>query len=259
MNKKELKTTGLIPAAGHASRVSPIPCSKEVFPVGFQKKSGEKSVKVAASHLLEGFCKAGVDQVYMITRKGKWDIPQYLGTGLQPEYSLAYIFTDPTSGTHHTLDLAYRFVKDKIVLLGFPDILFKPKNAFIKLLEKQRRTKAEVVLGLFKANNPNGADMVEVNSRGHLKKIVIKPDQTNLQYTWIIAAWTPAFSNYLHEFVAKKAKENSLKLGKEVFIGDVIQHALENGLTIETVFFPDGKYTDIGTLTDLKRIWNDGF
>lgn len=263
MDKTRSKLIGIIPAAGHASRISPIPCSKEIFPIGFQNREGETEIRVAASALLESFHEAMVDQVYMIIRKGKWDIPQYLGTGIDTECSLAYLVTDPTKGTHYTIDLAYRFVKDHIVLLGFPDILFKPQNAFTFLLEKLQKTGADIVLGLFEATNPQGADMLEIDPEGRLIKIDIKPEETSLKYTWIIAVWTPAFSEYLHEFVCTiegSSSENNMSASEgEVFIGDVIRHALKDGLDIETVLFPEGEYTDIGTVPDLKQALNNGF
>lgn len=250
---------GLIPAAGKGTRISPIPCSKEIFPVGFQENSGEFSIQVAASYLLKSLSEAGADQVYMITRKGKWDIPQYLGVGPHPDYTLAYIITEPTRGTHYTLDLAYRFIKDCIVLLGFPDILLKPQNTFGELLAKQEQTNADVVLGLFKAINPLQADMVDIDNKGKLRKIVIKPDQTDLTYTWTIAVWTPVFSDYLHEYVKEDSRRPKPGKGREVFIGDVIQCALEDGLKVETALFPHGKYIDIGTLPDLKNVLNNEF
>lgn len=261
MDEIRSKLIGIIPAAGHASRISPIPCSKEIFPIGFQNREGETEIRVAASALLESFYEAEVDQVYMIIRKGKWDIPQYLGTEILTECSLAYLVTDPTKGTHYTIDLAYRFVKDHIVLLGFPDILFKPQNAFALLLDKQQKTGADIVLGLFESTNPQGADMLEIDSEGRLRNIVIKPQETDLKYTWIIAVWTPAFSEYLHEFVSTRENSSSEKSAGEgeVYIGDVIRHALKDGFNIDTVLFPEGEYTDIGTVPDLKRALNNGF
>ena len=46
---------GIIPAAGTAQRISPLPCSKELFPVGFRRldDSGELRPKSAANYLLE--------------------------------------------------------------------------------------------------------------------------------------------------------------------------------------------------------------
>lgn len=260
MKDNKHNIVGIIPAAGSASRISPIPCSKEIFPVGFEG-SGEQQIKVATSYLLESFSEAGTDQIYMIIRKGKWDILQFLGTGLQRDYTLSYIVADPTPGTHYTIDLAYRFVRDKVVLLGFPDILFKPRNAFVQLLEKQKQTAAEVVLGLFKATNHRNADMVDFDDQGRIRNIVIKPDQTSLIYTWTIAVWTPVFSKYLHKMVTDIDNGKSPITGQneELFIGDVIQAAIRQGMNVQSVLFPDGKFLDIGTVPDLKSVLHNKF
>lgn len=258
MKKKRQDIVGIIPAAGSASRISPIPCSKEIYPIGIQKVGGQSQIKVATSDLIEGFTLAGADQVYMIIRKGKWDIPQYLGLG-DPANSLAYIVTDPTGGTHHTIDLAYSFVKNKFVLLGFPDILFKPGNAYELLIDKQEQTDAAVVLGLFKTDNHRKADMVDVDEQGRLRDIVIKPDQTTLTDTWAIAVWTSVFTEFLHEFVGNHLNDQSLSAKREIFIGDVILFAHKEGMIVETVSFTDGKFIDIGTLPDLERVLNKDF
>lgn len=260
MDTDRLQVVGVIPAAGNASRISPIPCSKEIFPVGFQEDSDSVTVKVAATHLLESFTEANASQAFMIIRKGKWDIPQYLGIGNQPGYPLAYIISEPTLGTHYTIDLAYRFVKDKLVILGFPDILFKPKNAFTILLDRQRETGAEVILGLFKTDKPHKGDMVDIDERGRIKDIVIKPPETDLLYCWTMAVWTPAFTEYLHEFVTE-IENNKAHYGnkREIYIGNVIQQAMEDGISVEAATFEDGYFIDIGTISDLKNIANYNF
>jgi len=169
---------------------------------------------------------------------------------------LAYIVTESTAGTHHTIDLAHTFVKDRMVLLGFPDILFRPKNAFVSLLNKQRKTGADVVLGLFESANPHKADMVDIDEEGRVQNIVIKPQDTKLKYCWAIAAWTPAFSKFLHQFLNKKERKKRIDTGKthrEIFIGDVILDAVKNGFSVQSVLFADGKYIDIGTVPDLRK------
>ncbi|MDX1637126.1 MAG: sugar phosphate nucleotidyltransferase [Balneolaceae bacterium] len=261
MNYNQYTITGIVPAAGNATRISPIPCSKEIFPVGFEHRGGSTRIKVVISHLLESYAEAGADQIYLIIQKGKWDIPQYLGYGLEADASLAYIVTEPTKGTHYTIDLSYPFVKDRMILLGFPDILFKPKNAFTTLLQKQGETGADVVLGLFETAKPNKADMVEVDSGGRLRNIVFKPESTTLAYTWAVAAWTPAFTRFLHQFVSgdRSGARVSENTQGEMYIGDVILEAANSGMIVDTVTFSDGEFIDIGTMSDLKTALGNGF
>ena len=68
---------GLLPAGGEAKRIAPLPCSKELFPIGFRPvgEQGELRPKVACHYLLEKMSLAGIGKVYIILRKGKWDIP----------------------------------------------------------------------------------------------------------------------------------------------------------------------------------------
>ncbi|MEM6402045.1 MAG: dTDP-glucose pyrophosphorylase, partial [Cyanobacteria bacterium P01_D01_bin.116] len=153
---KKHSIIGLIPAGGKATRISPLPLSKELYPVGFrgdrdieinnQTKNQTKNQnnnqnnnqnhlrpKVVSHYLLEKMQLAGIDKAYFILRSGKWDIPGYFGDGEMLSMSLGYLIMGVPYGVPFTLDSAYPFVKDAVVALGFPDILFEPKDAFLKI------------------------------------------------------------------------------------------------------------------------------
>lgn len=239
---------GLVPAAGRAARLGALPCSKEIFPLGLGA-GGE--VRPACAHLLDAFLDAGVGRAFVLLRKGKWDVPQLLGRGPGSRegtatLQLAYLALDPTASVPETLDAAYPFVRDARVALGFPDILFEPRDAFRGLLERQEESGADLVLGLFPADRPDKADMVELDDGGRVRRLVIKQPDVGLCYTWSVALWTPRFSRYLHEFVARH-------VGKEIHVGDVIQAAVDEGWDVEAVPHPEGTYLDVGTPEDLLR------
>ena len=47
---------GLIPAAGRGKRIAPLPCSKELYPIGFRPdEHGDLRPEVASAHLLDKF------------------------------------------------------------------------------------------------------------------------------------------------------------------------------------------------------------
>ena len=142
---------GLIPAAGQAKRISPLPCSKELYPVGFWRSRDEKNArpKVACHYLLEKMRSAGITRAYIVLRQGKWDIPAYLQDGAIADMHLAYLMLGLPYGVPYTLDQAYPFVRDEIIAFGFPDILFRPDSAFSRLLSHQDSGQADVTLGLF--------------------------------------------------------------------------------------------------------------
>ncbi|MDZ7693114.1 MAG: sugar phosphate nucleotidyltransferase [Balneolaceae bacterium] len=244
--KNNFEITGLVPAAGYASRISPIPCSKEIYPINYPSDDSNniKSPKVISASLLEKFGIVGLEKVYMIIRKGKWDIPQYFGTGSSFGLNFAYLVTDPTPDTPHTIDKAYHFIKNKRVLLGFPDIQISHKNPFQKLLIQLENSGSDMVLGLFKTHKPYKSDMVETDKNNNVKKIIIKPDSSNLKYTWLLAVWNPVFTDFLHNFLSKHQSKALEKGKKELYIGDIIQKAIQNGLKVSSVRFPDSTSID---------------
>src|SRR3990170_7037019 len=193
IRKTKQEVIGIIPAGGKASRIAPLPCSKELYPVGFHSvnESGELRPKVVSHYLLEKMRSANITKVFIVLRDGKWDIPAYFGDGKMLDMHIAYLMMDLPYGVPFTLDQAYPFVQDALVALGFPDIIFKRKDAYAKLLSKQAETNAAIVLGLFPAHQPQNVDMVEVDRHYRVKHILIKPDKTNLKHTWGIAVWTP--------------------------------------------------------------------
>jgi len=249
-SRKEI--VGLIPAAGFANRISPLlNCSKEVHPISM----GDGKTRVASSFLIESFQEAKASKSYLILRNGKWDIPEYLLDGRAAGIPLAYIVSESTRGVPYTLEKAYPFIKDEIILLGFPDIIFEPMDAFTQLLNQQQLTSADLVLGLFKTEKPEKADMVVFDKDERLVDIIIKPAQSQQIYTWIIAVWTPVFTQFMHDFLNDK-KDSLSQSQSELHIGDIVRAALQHNMKTSYVQFDSGSFLDIGTPEELKKIKN---
>lgn len=255
------EVVGVVPAAGRATRLPRLPTSKEVYPIGF-RVGGEKIGPVAAAEsLLEAMGRAGARSAFVVLRRGKWDVAAYLGGGPEGGPSLAYVVLEGDAdtawrlGTPYTVDRAHPFTVGRTVLFGFPDIVFRPPDALERLRDRLRGSRAEVVLGLFPADRPEKMDMVELEEGGRIRSIVIKPRHTELRYTWILAAWTGAFTDRLHAYVADPARRPSAGSGRrgEHYVGDVIRAALEEGMVVEGLPFENGRYIDIGTPADLER------
>jgi glucose-1-phosphate thymidylyltransferase len=251
----EGEVIGLVPAAGEGSRLRRLPCSKELYPIGFDKSNF--TPKVVSHYLLENMRLAGIKKAFVILRDGKWDIPAYFGDGKMLDMHLGYLLMDAPYGVPYTLDQAYPFVRESRVALGFPDIIFEPNDAFTAVLSQLRKSNADIVLGLFQMENPSKADMVDVDGEGRIRSIQIKPPETHLKYSWGIAAWNPSFTEFMHDYVS--AERHCFESGgtyagrQEMFVGDVIQAAIRNGLAVDTVTFRSGHYHDIGTPEDLLR------
>jgi glucose-1-phosphate thymidylyltransferase len=254
----DAELVGLLPAAGLARRIEPLPCSKELFPVGFWSSDADKQLrpKAAAHHLLEKMAAAGATRAFIVLRRGKWDVPAYFADGRIVGMDLGYVIMRRPYGVPFTIDDAYPFVRDAVVLFGFPDILFQPQDVFARLLAKRQATGAEVVLAVFPARQPEKMDMVELDERGRISRIVIKPGTTTLTHTWLVAVWGAEFTSFMHQFVAEAepavaAADGQWVTGSEMYVGDVIRAAIEAGTHVETVSFDAGTYVDIGTPEDL--------
>ena len=200
-SNRHQEIVGIIPAGGQASRLGLLPCSKEIYPIGFNVAHGGRGFrpKVVCEDLLEKFQQAGITKTYIILRNGKWDIPQYFGDGKIWGMDLAYLIMALPFGVPYTLEQGFPFIRDALVVFGFPDIVVTPCDVCRRLLVRQEDTNADIVLGLFEAQDPQKMDMVECEEDGRVRKIEIKPVSTDLQRTWIIAVWTPKFTKFMHE------------------------------------------------------------
>ena len=94
--------------------------------------------------------------------------------------------------------------------------------------------------------------MVEVGEDKKITNIMIKPGQTELKLTWGIAVWSPIFSRYMHNYLA--SHQDAAKSKPELFVGNVIQAAIEEGMRVDGVRVSNTPYLDIGTREDLSRI-----
>ena len=248
-----LPIVGIIPAAGLATRLQPLPFSKELYPVGFERGAeSTKHPKVVSAYLVEQMAAGGAEQLYFILRSGKWDIPAYFGDGSKYNLSIAYLLMGLPYGAPYSADQAYTFVKDKLVLFGFPDILISEPNAFSRLVARQKETGADVVLGIFEAEHPEKWDVVELQPDGSINNIYPKPHEANCTHAWAFACWSPAFTAFMHQYL-RQMQERISTSGIELSVGTVMQAAITNGLKVQSVQFGKGTCLDVGTAQDLRK------
>lgn len=246
---------GLVPAAGHGRRLGHLPYSKEIYPIRLASDTGgrEAQPKAVGRYLLEKMRHAGIRKALIVIREGKWDILEQFKDGAAVDMRLGYLLATVPWGVPYTLDQAYPFVRDNIVALGFPDIVFHGNDAFQQIVARQATSRADVVLGLFPANRPSTMDVVEVTDAGRVNMILSKPAQTTLDRTWGIAVWTASFTSFLHSYLARRPTPDENQ--SELFIGEVINAGItEGGLTVEGITVSNDPFVDIGVPGNLERI-----
>jgi len=240
----------LIPAAGIASRLPQLEFSKEMLPVQLRPddKPAADETEPAICHLLRAFRLVRVAETRIVSRSGKKDITEHLGDVSWADMNIRFHLTEGTSGVPETVSRGLHDHPNADVLFGFPDILFEPADAFSMLGKRLRKSEADVVLGLFPTETPSKMDMVRTDPDGRVTAIEIKPGQTSLKYTWIMAAWKPTFTDYL---LATQHCDQHL--------GHTLLLAIRDGLRVESVTFASGRSLDIGTPDDLDkaRHWFD--
>lgn len=265
----EANLIALIPAAGFARRLGPLPCSKEILPVPAPGSGASATARPACLPLLESLSSAGIQRVLVVLRAGKWDVPGTLGSGSDLGLSLAYLPIETSASVPETLDRAHPFVRQAVVALGFPDVHFHPADAFSRLLSHRRETGADLVLGLFPTRRPQSTDMVELGASlpggpggeaGPVRRIVVRPETTRLRYNWLIAVWGSKLTEHLHAEVDRARLSRARAVNAdgpdtdgpdEIQLGALFQRAIKAGLAVEGVAFPDGGYRDLGTPEEL--------
>jgi glucose-1-phosphate thymidylyltransferase len=165
--------------------------------------------------------------------------------------NLAYVLMGLPYGVPYTLDQAYPFVHRSWVAFGFPDILFRSDDAFGELASCRDATAADVILGLFPADRAHQVDMVELDGDGRVRRIICKPMDTSLRYSWAIALWSPVFADFMHEHLATTQAVGTG--GREATLGDVIDAAAQRGMKVAGIVVSDQSYLDIGTPEDLVK------
>ena len=254
MNHNEkTSVVGLIPAAGKGSRLGRTPCSKEVFPLVEPTLADGKGMTVLADGLLNAFAAARIEQVYFIIREGKWDIPAYFGDGGEHGLNIGYLMMGLPWGTPFTLDQAYPFIDDRIVATGFPDMRFDPVDIFTPMLRRLHDSGSDVVLAAMPQANRDKWDMIAFDDARRVLRIDIKQPNSDLEYCWFAAVWTPRFTRFMHDHLAALAAANDLATTAEVCVGNVVQAAMEADLDVRCEVFEDGVVTDLGTIAELCR------
>ena len=126
--------------------------------------------------------------------------------------------------------------------LGYPDIVFRPRDAYAEVLTLHASRGADLTLGLFPSRQPERSDMVELSAAGEVERLVIKQPDRGLRHTWSIAVWEPIFTAYLHRNLARAPTPS-----RELYVGDLVQAALDDGLKVAARAFDDGASVDLGT------------
>jgi dTDP-glucose pyrophosphorylase len=225
---------GIIPAAGAGLRIQPLGCSKELLPVGSRHIDGVERPKAVSEYLVERMIAAGARQICIVISAEKSDIVRYYA---ERDYAaeIFYAVQQRPRGLCDAIFRAEPFVRpEEQVLIGLPDTIWFPENAFCAATEKANG----VNLVLFPVANPSVFDAVLCDEQGRVERVEVKQPGTN----WIWGAVTAtgrAFHDLRMLWESRHREDEYLGhlLNAYIAAGNPV-HAISNG----------ERYMDVGTM-----------
>jgi glucose-1-phosphate thymidylyltransferase len=241
---------GIVPAAGIGARMQPYRAAKELIQIGYRTVDGRPHPQAAVEHVLHAMREGGADRIMLVLSPEKWEVFRYLGSGQQLGVDLAYLCQEDPLGLPHALDLAAPFLSGQTVCMGMPDTIVRPHDCYARLLEFHEAQRADLSLGVFPADQPQAlAPVVIEPGTYHVLAIVDKPETPPASNTWGIAAWSPAFTELLHDFVGTALRGSR----RELLLSDAFVSAVAANLRVRALTFESGEFHDIGTPAGLLR------
>jgi len=215
------------------------------LPAGPQRLIPQASIE----YTLKAMRRGGIHSVCVVVSASKWEIARYLGSGEHLALTLTYLCQDEPKGMPQAIDLFRPFATDATVCLGMPDTIVEPLDCYETLLAAHHTRQADLTLGIFDTDEPHClAPVILDPGTQHVLDIVDKPEVAPVANTWGIVAWSPAFTELLHDFVAAGDE-----LGGELLLSDAFLAAVHAGLRVYGVPFEAAAYHDIGSPSNLIR------
>lgn len=229
---------GIIPAAGAGQRIQPLGCSKELLPVGSRCIENVERPKAVAEYLVERMIAAGATQICMVISAEKTDIVKYFA---EREYAaeIFYVMQQQPLGLCDALFRAEPFARHfDQVLIGLPDTIWFPENAYRQAIEKDRD--ADVNLICFPVLDAAAFDAVVSDDQGWVKRVEVK--QKNARSHWIWGAVTARGEAFHQLKLLWEARHRA-----DEYLGHLLNAYIDAGNSVRSTHCGE-KYMDVGTL-----------
>ena len=228
---------GIVPAAGAAQRLQPLGCSKELLPVGSRFVDGAERPKAVSEYLLDRMVAAGATEICMIISAEKTDIISYYAEhkfGAQ----IFYLVQPQPKGLCDAIFRATPFARrHEHVLIGLPDTIWFPENAFLPAMDFRR---ADVNLVLFPSSNPSAFDAVVCDELGYVQHVQVKRRNPASHWIWgAIASLGECFYQLSRLWEARQRVDE--------YFGDLLNAFLAAGNAARGCQCGE-TYMDVGTL-----------
>ena len=228
---------GIIPAAGIGQRIQPLGCSKELLPVGSRMIDGVERPKAVSEYLVERMIAAGAEQICMVISAEKTDIVKYYAER-NFAAEIFYAVQRKPAGLCDALFRAEAFLgQHEQVLIGLPDTIWFPENAYLPALELEQ---SDVNLVLFPVNNPTVFDAVECDDLGYVRQVQVKKPDARSNWVWgAVTARSESFHRLKLLWEARHCTDE--------YLGDLLNAFLAAGNIVRGKYCGE-VYMDVGTM-----------
>jgi glucose-1-phosphate thymidylyltransferase len=233
---------GIIPAAGAGQRIQPIGCSKELLPVGSRIINGVERPKAVSEYLVERMIAAGAEQICMVISAEKADIIRYFA---EQNYAaeIFYVVQRKPQGLCDALFRAEPFARShEQVLIGLPDTIWFPENAYLPALDLQR---IDVNLVLFPVANPSAFDAVVCDDQGYVREVQVKTSAAASNWVW--GAVTATGDSFYRLKLLWESRHRS-----DEYLGDLLNAFIAAGNVVRGRHCGE-VYMDVGTLDGYRQ------
>ena len=172
----EVAIVGIVPAAGYATRLQSLRCSKEVYPIGGRP---------VMDYLMERMRLAGSSEIRVVTRPEKLDVVENASRHAATTVVEGY----PRSLAESCFTGMKGIGDDDTVLLGFPDSIWEPRDGFLNVIDLLGGG-CKIALGLFHTSEPQRCEVVTLSdpSYGLVASIELRPPAPTSSLIWGCAA-----------------------------------------------------------------------
>jgi glucose-1-phosphate thymidylyltransferase len=231
---------GLIPAAGKGLRMG-LPFPKELFPI-----LSNEGYQPVAQFSVDRIQHAGVKHIVFVINETKIQLIKFFKDGNFFKCQFSYVFQNcsdtmdqlsTSPGLAHAIDSAYHLIQNRTVFFCMADTIIFPRD-FLENAYKERINNSDIILCLFKTDQPEKYGMVEYQEcNNEIIKIIDKPSSSKLNWMWGSIIWKPIFSEYLH---------NQIQNFENFDFASILNNAIDQGLRFTMYKIHDGQFIDIG-------------
>jgi dTDP-glucose pyrophosphorylase len=168
-----LAIVGVIPAAGHATRLQPLEGSKEVLPV---------RGRPVMDYVVDRMRRAGCDELRVVTRPDKSDVVAHAEA-----LGAVVVLARPATTSESFVAGMGGLAPDDVVLIGWPDTLWEPEDGYVPLVAAVHDG-SEIALGLFQTPDLQRSDVLSFDASGRVTGVHIKPADPPSTWIWGCAA-----------------------------------------------------------------------